>query len=122
MWLSKVPEGTLTILVVVLASSGCFGLGILAGREMKDEGIQVEQLPLSKELPAASVQALSVAPEVPLALPAGGQYVGSKKGTKYHLPWCPGAKTMNEANKIWFESKEAAEAAGYTPAGNCKGI
>jgi len=49
-------------------------------------------------------------------------YVGSKNGTKYHLPWCPGAKQMKEENKIWFQTKEKAEAAGYTPAANCKGI
>lgn len=51
-----------------------------------------------------------------------GAYVGSKSGTKYHLPWCPGAQQMKEENKIWFDTKEEAEAAGYTPASNCKGI
>ncbi len=51
-----------------------------------------------------------------------GVYVGSKKGNKYHLPWCSGAKTMSEENKIWFGTKEEAESRGYTPAANCKGI
>jgi hypothetical protein len=51
-----------------------------------------------------------------------GAYVASKKGTKYHLPWCGGAKSINEENKIWFRTKEEAEAAGYAPAANCKGI
>ncbi len=50
------------------------------------------------------------------------RYVASKNGTKYHLPWCGSAKQIKEENKIWFETKEAAEAAGYTPASNCKGI
>ena len=53
---------------------------------------------------------------------AEGQYVASKNGTKYHLPWCSGAKRIGEANKIWFATKEAAEKAGYTPAANCRGI
>ena len=53
---------------------------------------------------------------------AEGKYVASKSGTKYHLPWCGGAKQIKEANKIWFDTKEEAEAAGYTPATNCKGI
>ncbi len=50
------------------------------------------------------------------------QYVASKTGTKYHLPWCAGAKQMKEENKIWFNTKEEAEKAGYLPASNCKGI
>jgi hypothetical protein len=51
-----------------------------------------------------------------------GAYVGSRKGTKYHLPWCAGAKTISEENKVWFQSKEEAASRGYTPAQNCKGI
>lgn len=51
-----------------------------------------------------------------------GTYVASKNGSKYHLPYCPGAQQMKEENKVWFSSKEEAEAAGYTPAANCKGI
>lgn len=49
-------------------------------------------------------------------------YVASKSGTKYHLPWCGGAKQIKEENKIWFATKEEAERAGYEPASNCKGI
>ncbi len=51
-----------------------------------------------------------------------GGYVASKSGTKYHLPWCSGAKRIKEENKIWFKTKSEAEAAGYEPAANCKGI
>jgi methylphosphotriester-DNA--protein-cysteine methyltransferase len=54
-------------------------------------------------------------------VPEGG-YVASKNGTKYHLPWCGSAKQIKEENKVWFATKEEAEAAGYTPAANCKGI
>ena len=50
------------------------------------------------------------------------KYVGSKNSDKYHLPWCSGAARIAEENKVWFASKEEAEAAGYTPAANCKGI
>jgi hypothetical protein len=51
-----------------------------------------------------------------------GGYVASRSGTKYHLPWCSSAQRIKEENKIWFETKEAAEKAGYTPAGNCPGL
>lgn len=51
-----------------------------------------------------------------------GGYVASKNGTKYHLPWCSGAKRIKAENKVWFATKEEAEGAGYAPASNCKGI
>lgn len=50
------------------------------------------------------------------------QVVGSKSGTKYHLPTCPGAKQISEKNKVTFNSIEEARAKGYTPATNCKGL
>ena len=51
-----------------------------------------------------------------------GKYVASKSGAKYHLPWCAGAKRIKEENKVWFDTEEAAIAAGYTPAANCPGL
>lgn len=59
---------------------------------------------------------------VPMGVVPEGGYVASKNGTKYHLPWCGGAKQIKEENKVFFKTKEEAEAAGYTPASNCKGI
>lgn len=109
--LSRVPQDTLYLLVLVLAATGSFSLGMLTEREAgQGRGFAVEE---------------TVASEVPtetMTVPEGAQYVGSKNGTKYHLPWCSGAKSINEENKVWFATKEEAEAKGYTPAGNCKGI
>lgn len=51
-----------------------------------------------------------------------GKYVASISGTKYHLPSCSGAKRIKEENKVWFNSKEEAEKAGYKPASNCPGL
>lgn len=48
--------------------------------------------------------------------------VASKNGTKYHYPWCAGAKQISPQNLITFVSPEAARSQGYTPAANCKGL
>lgn len=48
--------------------------------------------------------------------------VASKKGTKYYLLSCSGAKTISPENKITFSDPKAAEKAGYTPAKNCKNL
>ena len=50
------------------------------------------------------------------------QYVASKFGNKYHLITCPGAKQIKKENKIYFNSINEAEAAGYTKAANCLGL
>ncbi|HEY4474913.1 MAG TPA: hypothetical protein VJC06_03260 [Candidatus Paceibacterota bacterium] len=48
--------------------------------------------------------------------------VASKSSTtkKYHFTWCPGAKQIKEANKLWFDNETLAQKAGYTLAGNCQ--
>lgn len=53
---------------------------------------------------------------------ANGRYVASKNGQVYHLPWCAGAQRIKEENKVWYDTKEAAEVAGLRPAVNCKGL
>src|SRR3989344_1022171 len=55
-------------------------------------------------------------------LPTSGGFVASKTGSKYHLPWCAGAQSIKEENKIYFATKVEAEARGYAPAANCKGL
>lgn len=116
-------EYMLTILIIVVSCLS-FYLGRVSVSE-RGEGI-----PVASDAPASAIQfqqratseALSTtSPSVPVALEQG-KYVASKKGTKYHLPWCTGAKQITDANKIWFATKEEAENAGYAPASNCKGI
>ena len=53
--------------------------------------------------------------------PRDSRVVASKASTtkKYHFTWCAGAQRIIAKNKIYFESAEAAEKAGYTLAGNC---
>jgi hypothetical protein len=43
----------------------------------------------------------------------------SKGSSKYHYSWCPGAKRILEANKVWYPTAADAEAAGYRRAENC---
>lgn len=62
-------------------------------------------------------------PNSSLIIPdSSGRYVASKNGTAYHYPWCPSALKIKEENKVWFNTKEEAEKAGYKPAGNCEGL
>lgn len=53
---------------------------------------------------------------------SSAKLVVSRSGTKYHLLNCPGASQIKEENKVYFDSKEQAAAAGYSPAANCPGL
>jgi hypothetical protein len=119
--------------VLILTSSASFGLGRLSALdEIYHPGVSLLNEP-SGVRNTASIKSSGIE-ETGLYLPAasaavsntlsavGGQVVASKNGTKYHFPWCSGAKRIDERNKIYFESIEAARAAGYTPAANCRGL
>lgn len=124
-FLGRIPKDVLLMLAILLTATGSFGLGYLAGKDgatVSGSDIWIEKR-AQKELPAAAIASVE-APKEPSSEPmaAGGGYVASKSGKAYHLPWCPGAARIKEENKIWFASKEEAEAKGYTAAKNCKGI
>ncbi|MDQ3014502.1 MAG: hypothetical protein M3Q73_01410 [bacterium] len=51
-----------------------------------------------------------------------GAFVASKNGKSYYLPSCAASLRILEKNRVWFNTREEAEKAGYLPAKNCKGL
>ena len=109
--------------LIVVVGVVSFGLGRLA-RPAADIAVPFGSMRLTVPMPTVPVvESMEQGDESgQKTVTAPGSYVASKNSNKYHLPWCSGAARITEENKIWFSSKEEAEAAGYTPAGNCKGI
>ena len=117
---------------VVLLGLVSFGLGRLSVTSVAANGPMALCSTIPTEgntLAASAVEAVSTVgsnlPETPVdkTAPSGeGKYTASKSGSVYHLPWCSGAKRIKEENRVWFDTREAAEAAGYRPATNCKGL
>ena len=111
------------IFVVALISIAIisFSLGRLSAINDRKAPIQV-----LGDKPAQTAEVLSSVKEKPEPKAKidekNALYVGSKNGSVYHFPWCPGAQKMKEENKILFSSKEEAEKAGYRPAANCDGL
>lgn len=105
------------ILAVILVAAASFGLGRLSKIKEGREPLEFSRWdnPQSQVL-GSQIESTPVMPAT------GGRLVGSRNSNKFHLPWCPGALRIKEENKVWFDSKEEAEAAGYLPAGNCKGL
>ncbi|PIP86819.1 hypothetical protein COV42_02680 [Candidatus Campbellbacteria bacterium CG11_big_fil_rev_8_21_14_0_20_44_21] len=116
----KIKNELFTALIITLVAFVSFGLGRLSKLEEKRPAIKIINSASAVSSGGAVSQENNGVGKT--LLPVGGNYVASKNGSKYHLPWCSGAERIKEENKIWFENKEEAEKAGYTPAGNCKGI
>ncbi|PIT91510.1 hypothetical protein COU17_00030 [Candidatus Kaiserbacteria bacterium CG10_big_fil_rev_8_21_14_0_10_49_17] len=109
-------EPLLLILAIILVGTAGFGLGRLSVLETATEPVWIEYPEgySGEDILSASA---ARAPEI-----AGGEVVASKNGSKYHYPWCSGAKRIAEKNLITFSSITEARAAGYEPAANCKGL
>lgn len=96
-----------TGVLIIVVGLCAFALGRLSALDEQATPLTLERGVLSETAPALSL---------------GGMFVASRAGSVYHYPWCPGAKKMAPANKVWLESAEEAKRKGYRPAKNCKGL
>ena len=114
-------KDVVVLAIIVLSASGAFALGRLSALE--SGSVSVEQEAAVHDAIASQEKVISSPVDTKNSQEVtGGQVVASKTGSKYHFPWCAGARSIKESNKIYFASIEAARAAGYTPAANCKGL
>lgn len=130
--IKTIDNDVFIIVIILFVGLISFGLGRLSALSENKTPVTVRQGSLQAVENLTGAVANTQLP----ASPAGGStsevnssiggkeklFVASKNGTKYHYPWCSGAQSIKEENKIWFDTKEEAEKAGYTPASNCKGL
>ena len=98
------------VMVIILVALISFGLGRLSKIGESRVPITIENLSTTTQIEKITDNKII------------GNFVASKNGTKYHYPWCAGAQSIKEENKIWFSTAEEAQKAGYEPASNCKGL
>ncbi len=91
--------------MVLLVGLASFGLGRLSAIE--------------EAWPSVLLRRAETAPR---PLPLGGEVVASRSGSVYYFPWCGGVSAIKPENMRSFKDEEAARAAGYRPAKNCKGL
>lgn len=117
----------LTVFIIILVGLGSFGLGRLSTSD-NNSGISVEytkepSLPTSSNAISAleTLQNTKIEPNTPKAPKAQfGAYFASNRGSKYYSIGCSGGKTLKPENKIYFQTKEEAEKAGYEISNTCK--
>lgn len=108
--------GLVVVICLVLAVSSFF-LGRFSARasinNANNKAIYVEYPPLVD--PYSEIGEERVIGQTVLT----GQYVASQSGTKYYTLDCGGVSRIKEENKIYFDSIDEAENAGYEPADGC---
>ncbi len=92
------------------------GLLIGLGTGLLFKSNQVSPIIIDKNIKVGLPAMNSSAPKKPIM---SGNFVASINGKAYYPANCEAAKRIKEENRIWFRSKEEAEAEGYKPAQNC---
>ena len=118
---SKQGTQILVILFIILVGLGCFELGRLS---LKDQSSPIK-IEYNGETQSANVlQAISTAKL--LASPnispteSGQNFFASSRGTKYYPAGCSAGKTIKQENRVYFDTRELAEKAGYILSSSCK--
>ncbi len=119
---SKKSADFLIILVVTLVATLSFGLGRLSEKTSQKPEVGFGDMELNTLSASAYANQSQRVIQKNTKPQGNGVVVASKNSTKYHYPWCSGAKRINEENKIYFDTIEQARSQGYEPAGNCAGL
>ncbi len=110
---SDTGKDVLTVIIVILVGLGSFGLGRLS-KEPKNEGLRVEytnneaSIIKSTNMPKSTLKQTS------------NTFFASSKGTKYYSLTCSGGKTIKQENRVYFDTREEAESAGYELSASCR--
>ncbi len=117
-------EAYIIAAIVLVVALGAFGLGWLSANQGSQAVLRVIYPDGVPATPVANTAAVAAAraPSSAKTTEGLGNFVASKNGTKYYLTTCSSSNRIKQENKVYFGSKQDAEAAGYGPAANCPGL
>ena len=130
-WISENRADLFTSCIIFLIGIASFGLGRLSVLLPQKDPIRFEDtasLPDQRDSTTSSLSLSdSISPEanprgITITGPNNALFVASKSGSAYYATWCSGASKIREENRVWFQTKQDAQAKGYRPAKNCSGL
>lgn len=114
---SDMGKDVLTVLIVVLVGLGSFSLGRLS-KQAPNEGLKIDYPGMEIENKENIIQTIN---QVSKAQNSSSRaYFASSKGSKYYSLGCSAGKTIKQENRVYFETGDDAEAAGYELSNVCK--
>lgn len=100
-----------------------FYVGILEGRRGGETSVTLscsddvlKGLAIKAPIEAMEPVQAPVVPQEGTTSSPEGMFAGSKNGTKYYTPGCPGLDRIKAENIIWFKDAQDATLQGYTAA------
>ncbi len=105
-------------LVIIIVAIGSFVLGRISVSEKINS--DKEKVTIITDTVNNEKSVKSSLESTPQIGTQNGNYVASKSGKIYYTLSCGGAKRIAEKNKIYFNTKEGAEKAGYLESKSCK--
>lgn len=131
-WLeSEQGRNILVVLIVILVGLGSFELGRLS-KSGSSSGIKIQYngeaesanvlnaLKDSKILAKPKVLGASESKPTNSSSATGQNFFASSRGTKYYPVGCTAGNTLKQENRIYFNSREEAEKAGYVLSSSCR--
>ncbi len=116
-WLeSEKGKDILIVIIVILVGLASFELGRLS-KENDSSGIKIEY-PSRNTTQAANVVSSAENAKVPENI--GKTFFASSRGTKYYSIGCSAGKNLKQENRVYFETREEAEKAGYALSAMCQ--
>ena len=108
----------MTVFIVILVGLGSFGLGRLS-KNNPNEGLKIEY----RDQGASGVLATESSQYVPQLKPdnttTDKAFFASSRGTKYYPLGCSAGQNIKQENRIYFNTAEEAEKAGYSLSSSC---
>lgn len=95
----------------------------VAGHCVSEPGLSVKSPCTEAHITRSAADAHST-PQASSALQNGseslsGSYTASIRSEKFHLPSCSSAGRISDENRLWFDSRDDAVSAGYSPCSIC---
>lgn len=125
---SSKGKDILTIIIVVLVGIGSFELGRLSKENSSSNGLNIKYED-SADLLANTARVGDIKPANEVVGPINtskspspkiGNFFASKRGKKYYSISCGAGKTIKVDNRIYFDTREEAEKAGFELSSACR--
>lgn len=118
-WVKRHQRDIWTGLCLVLIGWSAYNVGVIRGYLATTAPTQEDNI---SEQVTPQLRAQAVPEQAKAPAHTDPRVIVSKSSTskKYHYTWCTSGQRIKEENKVWFPTAQAAEAAGYTLAGNCQ--
>ena len=111
----------LVVTIIILVGLSSFELGRLS-KNNNNEGIKIEYNGQEANvIDTIDQNSINIAPNTEKILKSNsGAFFASNRGSKYYSISCGAGKTIKEENRIYFNTNEEAEKAGYGLSSSCR--